>query len=190
MEERRLRLPLSEREIMDLKAGDAVLLSGLIYTGRDAAHKRLAASIECGETLPIALKNAGIYYVGPAPALPGQAVGAAGPTTSYRMDAYTPLLIEHGLKIMIGKGDRSDTVIKSMIAHRCVYFAAVGGAAALLSKHIMSSRVVAYDDLGTEAIHEFELNDFPVTVAIDAHGGNLYRNGPQDFLKEHSESQV
>ncbi len=186
METRKLVLPLREEDIASLHAGDAVALSGPIYTGRDAAHKRLTAAIAKGEDLPVALAGAGIYYVGPAPALSGQAVGAAGPTTSYRMDAYAPTLMEHGLKCMIGKGDRSDSVIKSMTAHKCVYFAAVGGAAALLSKHIVSCRVVAYPDLGTEAIHVFELSDFPVIVAIDAYGNDLYREGPKQFVKDHA----
>ena len=184
MEVNHLNLPLSESDILPLRAGDAVELSGTVYTGRDAAHKRLTAALERGEALPIQLEGAGIYYVGPAPALPGQAVGAAGPTTSYRMDAYAPALIEHGLKFMIGKGDRSDKVIEAMFKYGCVYFAAIGGAAALLSKHIVSSKVIAYDDLGTEAIHEFELKDFPVFVAIDAYGNDLYREGPKRFLRE------
>ena len=174
-EAKRIQLPLNEDAVLSLKAGDTVLLNGKVYTGRDAAHRRLAAAIQRSEKLPIDLKGAGIYYVGPAPSRPGQAVGAAGPTTSYRMDAYAPLLMEQGLKFMIGKGDRSDAVIEAMKRCKCVYFAAVGGAAALLSKHITGSRILAYDDLGTEAIHEFELSDFPVIVAIDAMGNNLYR---------------
>ncbi len=174
---RHLTLPLSDSDILSLSVGETVLLSGPIYTGRDAAHKRIAAVLEQGLTPPIDLHGAGIYYVGPAPAQPGQTVGAAGPTTSYRMDAYTPLLMKHGLKVMIGKGDRSDAVLEAIMQHKGIYFAAVGGAAALLSKHIVRSRVIAYEDLGTEAIHEFVLSEFPVTVAIDSCGQDLYRIG-------------
>ena len=160
MEAMHIDLPLCDETAQKLRAGDTVLLSGLVYTGRDAAHKRMVSALEAGRPLPFPLKGAVIYYVGPAPAAEGQAVGAAGPTTSYRMDAYAPLLIGNGLRGMIGKGDRSQAVIDAMMKHQCVYFAAVGGAAALLSKHIVSSHVIAYDDLGTEAVHEFELKDF------------------------------
>ena len=183
-------IPLSQEDILSLRAGDAVLLSGKTLTGRDAAHKRMKAAIEAGETLPFRIDGAGIYYVGPAPAGEGRAVGAAGPTTSYRMDAYAPLLMQNGLRFMIGKGDRSDAVIEAMQEHKCVYFVAVGGAAALLSKHITESRVLAYDDLGTEAVHEFTLEDFPVIVAIDAYGRDLYRAGPEEFKREHSSGKV
>ena len=175
MTPKKIQLPLTQEEARTLKMGDSVLLSGTIYTGRDAAHKRLVSALDRGEELPIELSGAGIYYVGPAPASPGRAVGPAGPTTSYRMDAYAPRLMDEGLKLMMGKGDRSDAVIASMVKNQCVYLAAVGGAAALLSKHIIASRVLAYEDLGTEAIHEFTLRDFPAIVAIDAQGNDLYR---------------
>ena len=182
MEIKRVTLPLDDETILSLKAGETVLLSGRVYTGRDAAHKRMVSAIEKGDSLPFDLRGESIYYVGPAPAREGQAVGAAGPTTSYRMDAYAPALLERGLKGMIGKGDRSESVIEAIKKYRCVYFAAVGGAAALISKHILSSRVIAYDDLGTEAVHEFEISDFPAIVAIDCLGNDLYKDGPTRFF--------
>ncbi len=179
MERIRLQLPLDEKTARGLRAGDQVLLSGTIYTGRDAAHKRLVALLEEGKPLPISLKDETIYYVGPAPASPGHAVGSAGPTTSYRMDAYTPRLLQQGLRGMIGKGLRNQEVIRAMAEHGAVYFGAVGGAAALIARSIQSSRVVAYEDLGAEAIHQFTIKDFPVIVLIDSHGGNLYETGPE-----------
>ena len=174
-----LQLPLDDEKVLSLKAGDNVLLSGHIYTGRDAAHKRLIALIDEGKELPIPIQGETIYYVGPAPASPGHAVGSAGPTTAYRMDPYTPKLLERGLKGMIGKGLRNQAVIDAMIKHKAIYFGAVGGAAALISRQILKSEVIAYPDLGAEAIHRFEIKDFPAIVLIDAQGHNLFEEGPK-----------
>ena len=181
---KKISLPLKQADIDGLKAGDRVMLSGYLYTARDAAHKRLVALLDEGKELPLPLQNETIYYVGPAPASPGHAVGSAGPTTSYRMDAYAPRLIEKGLKGMIGKGFRNQQVIDTMKAHGAVYFGAVGGAAALISKQIKSSQVIAYPDLGPEAIHRFEIVDFPVIVLIDRYGNNLYETGPQLYKED------
>ncbi len=181
MEEKRVHLPLSEQDVEDLAAGDFVLLSGTLYTGRDAAHIRMRETLEKGQPLPVDLAGQVLYYVGPAPARPGHAVGSAGPTSAYRMDAATPLLLEHGLKGMIGKGVRNETVIEAMKKHRAVYFTAVGGAAAVISKSIEKSEVIAYEDLGPEAIHRYHVRDFPVIVTIDANGNNLYETGPASY---------
>ena len=174
-----VQLPLSEETLRDLKAGDEVLLSGTILTGRDAAHKRLISLIESDEPLPVSLEGQTLYYVGPAPARPGHAVGPAGPTSSYRMDLYTPPLLALGLKGMIGKGRLGPDTLKLLPRYGAVYFGAIGGSAVLISKAIKSSRVVAYEDLGPEAIHEFEIVDFPAVVAVDASGRNLYEEGPK-----------
>lgn len=179
-----LQLPLTEQMARSLRAGDQVLLTGEIYTGRDAAHKRLQALLDAGKPLPIGLAGQTIYYVGPAPASPGHAVGAAGPTTSYRMDAYTPALLALGLRGMIGKGRRSEAVRAAMQKHGAVYFGAVGGAAALIARSIEKSEVVAYADLGPEAIHRFTIRDFPVIVLMDAWGGNLYEDGPRLYKRK------
>ena len=168
-----ITLPITDEVIRGLKAGDSVLLTGTILTGRDAAHKRLFELIEAGKELPVDLKGELIYYVGPAPAKPGCAVGPAGPTSSYRMDKYTPALLDLGLKGMIGKGTRSREVIDAMVRNGCVYFAAIGGAAALISKSIKKAEILAYEDLGTEAIYRFEVEDFPAIVVIDSKGGML-----------------
>lgn len=181
--EKRIQLPLTEEAIHDLKAGDRVLLSGSVITGRDAAHKRLIALLDQGKTLPIDLRGETIYYVGPAPARPGQAVGPAGPTSSYRMDPYTPRLLALGLKGMIGKGERGADVIAAMKEHGAVYFGAVGGSAVLISRSIIKSEVIAYPDLGPEAIHRFVIRDFPAVVAVDAQGHNLYQEGPELYRK-------
>ncbi|HIT69247.1 MAG TPA: Fe-S-containing hydro-lyase [Candidatus Aphodomonas merdavium] len=181
MENIRISLPLDPQQVKTLRAGDTVLLTGTLYTGRDAAHKRLVACIERGEPLPIPLENQLIYYVGPAPASPGHAVGSAGPTTSYRMDAYTPALLERGLLGMMGKGKRGPAVIEAMKKRGAVYFGAVGGAAALISRRIESAEVVAYEDLGAEAIHRFVVRDFPALVLIDSLGNNLYELGPAQY---------
>lgn len=178
-----LTLPLSEIDIRLLRAGDQVLLSGSILTARDAAHQRLVALLDKGLPLPISLQGETLYYVGPAPASPGHAVGSAGPTTSYRMDAYTPKLLAQGLRGMIGKGRRNESVVKAMVEHGAVYFGATGGAAALISKSILSSEVLCYEDLGAEAIHRFRVKDFPVIVLIDSLGQNLYETGPQLYKK-------
>lgn len=174
MESIKVNLPLTDDVVSGLKAGDSVLLTGYMYTGRDAAHKRLIELLDSEEDLPFDIKNQAIYYVGPAPAKPGYAIGPAGPTTSYRMDTYTPKLLEKGLKAMIGKGLRSEEVIDSMKENNAVYFAAIGGAAALISKTIKSKEIICYEDLGAEAIHRLYVEDFPVIVAIDSKGNNIY----------------
>jgi fumarate hydratase subunit beta len=171
----KLTTPFSAEDVDKLKAGDQVLLSGVIYTGRDAAHKRLCELLDAGKELPVDLNEQVIYFVGPSPAKPGKVIGSAGPTTSYRMDAYSPQVIkEAGLRGMIGKGGRGQEVVDAMCRYGCVYFAATGGAAALISKSIISCEVVCYEDLGPEAIHRLEVKDMPLIVAIDAHGNNLY----------------
>lgn len=166
--------PLTEEKVKDLKAGDKVLLSGVLYTSRDAAHKRMVEQLEKGGRLPFDVNNNVIYYVGPSPAKKGEIIGSAGPTTSYRMDPYAPYLLDRGLKGMIGKGDRSKDVIDSMIKNKAVYFAAVGGAAALLADKIKKVEIIAYDDLGTEAVRKMEVKDLPLVVVIDSEGNNLY----------------
>lgn len=181
--EKRINLPLTEEKVMDLKAGDSVLLSGVLYTGRDAAHKRLCDLIEKGEKLPIEVKDQVIYYVGPTPAKPGNAFGSGGPTTSYRMDPYAPKLLDLGLRGMIGKGLRNKEVIDSMIKNKAVYFGAIGGAAALIGKSVVKAEIVCYEDLGAEAIRRIEVKDFPVVVVIDSQGNNLYEQGQQAYLE-------
>ena len=175
--EKKINLPLNDDMVKNLKAGDMVYLTGIIYSARDAAHKRMIQALQAGEKLPFNIENAVVYYLGPTPARPGQVIGSAGPTTSSRMDKYTPQLLDLGLKGMIGKGKRSPQVIEAMKKNTAVYFAAVGGAGALLSKSIKSSRVIAYDDLGTEAVREMYVEDFPAIVVIDSEGKNLYENG-------------
>ena len=170
----KINLPLTKEVAKTLKAGDIVELSGVIYTARDAAHKRLIERLEANEPLPFDLKDSVIYYVGPTPEKPGTVIGSAGPTTSYRMDAYAPTLLDLGLKGMIGKGPRHQVVIDAMKRNDAVYFAAVGGAAALLALHIKEAEVIAFDDLGTEAIRRLVVEDFPVIVATDCHGNSLY----------------
>jgi len=173
--------PLEDKNVKELKAGDSVLITGYIYTGRDAAHKRLIELIKKGRELPIEIKGQIIYYVGPTPAKPGYPCGSAGPTTSYRMDPYTPTLLDRGLKGMIGKGLRSQEVIESMKKNKAVYFGAVGGAAALIARSIKSSEVIAYPDLGAEAIHRYYVENFPAIVVIDAAGNNLYETEPPKY---------
>jgi len=177
----RLTPPLTDADVEKLQAGDRVLLSGILLTGRDAAHRRLADLLKKGEKLPVDLKGQIIYYVGPTPAKPGQTIGSAGPTTSYRMDAYTPGLLALGLKGMIGKGSRSLEVIAAMKKYKAVYFGATGGAGALLSKHIKKAEVLAYPDLGPEAIMQLEVENFPVIVINDIEGGDLYRKGAEEY---------
>ena len=177
-----IQLPLTREKARELKAGDSCLLSGIIYTARDAAHKRLCALADEGKELPFPVKDATIYYVGPTPAKPGQAIGSAGPTTSYRMDAYSPTLIALGETGMIGKGKRGPEVIAAMKEHGAVYFGAIGGCGALLSRCIKSAKIVAYEDLGAEAIRELVVEDFPAVVIIDAEGNNLYETGKADYL--------
>ena len=181
---KRLTLPLSDSDIKDLKAGETVLLSGTMLTGRDAAHKRLYELVEKGEKLPIDIKGELIYYVGPAPAKPGFAVGPAGPTSSYRMDKYAPTLLGLGLKGMIGKGARNQDVIDAIVRNGCVYFACVGGAAALIAKSIKKEEILCYEDLGTEAIRRYTVEDFPCIVAIDSYGNNAYTEGQKDYCRE------
>ncbi|NWF91563.1 MAG: Fe-S-containing hydro-lyase [Syntrophaceae bacterium] len=180
----RLRTPLTDEDVERLKIGDRVLLNGVIYTGRDAAHKRLFDLLREGKALPFDLKGQIIYYVGPAPAKPGQVFGSAGPTTSYRMDAYSPSLIEKGLKGMIGKGMRSQDVKEAMKRHKAVYFAATGGAGALLAKRVKKARIIAYEDLGPEAIRELEVEDLPVIVVNDVRGNDLYIEGEKKYHKD------
>lgn len=175
--------PLSDEAVQKLKAGDRVLVSGVIYSARDATHKRLVELIKTGKKLPFDLAGQVIYYVGPTPPKPGMAIGSAGPTTSYRMDPYAPVLMENGLKGMIGKGFRGPEVIEAMKEYRAVYFAAIGGAGALISKMIKKVEVVAYEDLGTEAIRRMEVEDLPVIVVNDIHGNDLYRRGREIYKK-------
>ena len=183
----RIQTPLSREEARKLKAGDSCLLSGVIYTARDAAHKRLCQLIEEGRELPVNLKDSVFYFVGPTPAKPGQVIGSAGPTTSYRMDAYSPALIKLGQTGMIGKGKRDETVIAAMKEYGAVYFGAIGGCGALLGKCIKKSELVAYEDLGAEAICLLEVENFPVIVIIDAQGNNLYESGKADYLASKEE---
>jgi hydro-lyases, Fe-S type, tartrate/fumarate subfamily, beta region len=178
---KKILLPLSREDVLSLRAGDTVLLSGPVLTGRDAAHKRLIELMEAGKPLPFEVEGQTVYYVGPAPARPGHAVGSAGPTTSYRMDVYTPPLLRLGLRGMIGKGKRSQEVIDAMKEMGAVYFGATGGAAALIAKSIKGAEVVCYEDLGAEAVHRFEVEDFPAVVLIDALGNNLYETGPAAY---------
>ena len=182
--DRYINAPIDNEIVNSLKAGDCVYITGTIYTARDAAHKRMYEAIKNGENIPFELKNNIIYYLGPSPAREGQVIGSAGPTTSSRMDKYTPLLLEHGLKGMIGKGKRSDNVIESMHKNNAVYFAAIGGAGALLSKCIKKAEVIAYDDLGTEAIRKLTVKDFPAIVVIDAEGNNLYETAVKEYNEE------
>jgi len=176
--------PLDDDMIEKLEAGDLVFLNGTIYTGRDAAHKKLFELIQEGKELPVDLEGQIIYYVGPSPARPGQVIGSAGPTTSGRMDAYTPALLDLGLKGMIGKGLRSREVLDSIEKNKAIYFAATGGAAALISKRIIKSEVVAYPELGPEAIYRLEVENFPVIVVNDAHGGDMYTMGREQYQGE------
>ncbi len=179
---KRISTPLTDEKVKDLKVGDSILLSGVIYTARDAAHKRLVELLDEGKELPIDIKDSIIYFVGPSPTKPGYAIGSAGPTTSYRMDAYSPRLLDLGLKGMIGKGKRNKDVIDSMIKNTAVYFGAIGGAAALIARSITKCDIVAYEDLGAEAIRRLEIKDMPLTVVIDSEGNNLYEIGRKEYL--------
>ena len=172
--ERRIVVPYDEKVAEELQSGDYVYITGTIYTARDAAHKRMYEALEQGRELPFDIRNNVIYYMGPSPAREGRPIGSAGPTTASRMDKYTPTLLDLGLKGMIGKGKRTEDVKEAIIRNKAVYFAAVGGAGALLSKSILSSEVIAYEDLGTEAIRRLQVKDFPVIVVIDSRGNNLY----------------
>ena len=177
-----ITMPMNTETARSLKAGDSVLISGVIYTARDAAHKRLCELAAQGKELPLDVKDATIYFVGPTPAREGEAIGSAGPTTSYRMDAYSPTLISMGLTGMIGKGKRGPEVIAAMKEHGAVYFGAIGGCGALLSRCIKKAEVIAYEDLGAEAIRRLEVENFPVVVIIDAEGNNLYETGMTNYL--------
>jgi len=179
----RLKTPLKDADVEKLKAGDKVLITGVIYTGRDAAHKRLFDLLKEGKPLPVDLKGQIIYYVGPAPAKPGHAIGSAGPTTSGRMDAYSPKLMEIGLKGMIGKGMRKKEVIEAMKKYKAVYLAATGGAAALIAKSVKKADIVAYEDLGPEAINRLEVVDFPAIVVNDTKGNDLYQQGMAKYAR-------
>ena len=176
--------PMTREQARSLRSGDSVLLSGVIYTARDAAHKRLCELVAAGKELPLDVKDSVIYFVGPTPARPGQVIGSAGPPTSYRMDAYSPTMIEQGQTGLIGKGKRSEEVIEAMKKHGAVYFGAIGGCGALLSKCIKKAEVIAYDDLGAEAIRRLEVEDFPVIVIIDSQGNNLYETGRNAYLAQ------
>jgi fumarate hydratase subunit beta len=176
-----IKSPLDEETINKLKAGDQVFISGVIYTARDAAHKRLVEALDKGEKLPFDLANQTVYYMGPSPAKPGQVIGSAGPTTSGRMDSYAPRLMSAGLKGMIGKGNRSPAVKDAIKKYKAVYFAAIGGAGALISKSIKKAEVIAYEDLGAEAIRRLEVENFPVTVINDIYGSDLYEQGKAKY---------
>lgn len=176
--------PLTPEVARSLRAGDSVLLSGTVYTARDAAHKRLCELVEQGGELPFPMEGAVIYYVGPSPACPGQVIGSAGPTTSYRMDAYAPTLLKLGSLGMIGKGKRNHDVIEAMKETGAVYFGAIGGAGALLSQCVKSAELICYEDLGAEAIRKLEVENLPLTVVIDSRGSNLYETGPAAYLAQ------
>ncbi|MEN3045549.1 MAG: Fe-S-containing hydro-lyase [Candidatus Hydrothermales bacterium] len=183
MATRKIRTPLDEETVLSIKSGDIVYISGVIYAARDAAHKRMVEEYKEKGTLPIDLKGQVIYYVGPSPEKPGQIIGSAGPTTSLRMDLYTPFMLEMGVKATIGKGERSQEVIEAMKKFVAIYLVAVGGAGALLAKVVKRVRVISYEDLGPEAIRELEVEDFPTVCAIDAYGNNLFEEGVKKFSK-------
>lgn len=182
--DKRLNVPFDRKEALELRAGDYVYLSGTIYTARDAAHKRIYEALQEGNGLPFDLQNNVIYYMGPSPAREGRPIGSAGPTTASRMDKYAPSLLDLGLRGMIGKGKRNTEVIDAIVRNEAVYFAAVGGAGALLSRSIISSEVIAYDDLGTEAIRRLKVQEFPVIVVIDSQGNNLYETAVLQYAKK------
>lgn len=181
--DKRITVPASDEEIRSLRAGDMLYISGTIYTARDAAHKRMYDTLMNGGELPYDIEGSFVYYLGPTPARPGQVIGSAGPTTSSRMDKYTPLLLSKGLKGMIGKGKRSPEVVEAIVREGAVYMAAVGGLGALLSKRITASEVIAYEDLGTEAIRKMTVEDLPVVVIIDTEGNNLYETAAENYLR-------
>ena len=182
--DRHIKAPVSKEDAVALSAGDYVYLTGTIYTARDAAHKRMKEALDRRESLPFDIRGNMIYYMGPSPAREGRPIGSAGPTTASRMDKYTPQLLDLGMGGMIGKGKRSEEVIKAIVRNKAVYFAAVGGAGALLSKCITSSEIIAYDDLGTEAIRRLEIKDFPVVVVIDSKGNNLYETAIEKYRED------
>lgn len=181
--EYRLTAPFTKDKVQDFRAGDRVFVTGTIYTARDAAHKRITEMIGRGEEPPFEIKDSMIYYVGPTPAKPGHHIGSAGPTTSYRMDAYAPMLLDMGQLAMIGKGQRSQEVKDAVVRNGAVYMAAIGGAAALMAKQIRSAEVIAFDDLGAEAVRKLYVEEFPLTVVLDSTGGDLYEQGRENYLK-------
>lgn len=181
--EQYIQAPITKKDARELKAGDYIYLSGIIYTARDAAHKRMQETLDRGEELPFSIKENIIYYMGPSPARQGRPIGSAGPTTASRMDRYTPAFLDLGLGAMIGKGKRSQAVIEAIVRNQAVYFAAIGGAGAILSKCILSSEIIAYEDLGTEAIRRLEVKNFPVVVVIDSEGNNLYETAVLEYKK-------
>lgn len=181
--EHRIREPFTREKFSQLKTGDTVLLSGTIYTARDAAHKRMTDMLENNQQLPFNIKNSVIYYVGPTPEKPGLPIGSAGPTTSYRMDAYAPRLLDLGETGMIGKGQRSQAVKDAVIRNGAVYFAAIGGAGALMAQCVKKAEIIAFEDLGAEAVRRLEVEDFPVTVILDSYGGDLYEEGRKNYLE-------
>ena len=183
-EPKKIVTPLTDEAVESLRIGDSVLISGVIYTGRDSAHKRLVEALDRGEELPVDFQGQIIYYAGPAPAKPGKPIGSVGPTTSYRMDPYAPRLIEKGLKGMIGKGNRAQEVIEAIQKYKAVYFGAIGGAAALMAKAVKTAKVVAYEDLGPEAIRRLEVENFPAVVVNDCQGGDLYIEGMKKYRQE------
>ena len=183
-EPKKVTTPLTDEVVENLRIGDSVLISGVIYTGRDSAHKRLVDTLNRGEKLPVDFRGQIIYYAGPAPAKPGKPVGSIGPTTSYRMDSYAPKLIGEGLKGMIGKGNRSEEVVQAIQKHKAAYFGAIGGAAALMAKTVKKAEVVAYEDLGPEAIRRLEVENFPAVVVNDCYGGDLYKEGMARYRKD------
>lgn len=178
----KLTTPVTREDLAPLRAGDTVLLSGVVYTARDAAHKRLMERLDAGEPLPFPLEGSAIYYVGPTPEKPGQVIGSAGPTTSGRMDAYSPRLLDLGQSIMIGKGKRNQAVKDAVVRNGAVYLAALGGAGALMAGSVEKLEVICWEDLGCEAVRRLEVKDFPLTVILDAHGGDLYESGPAAYL--------
>lgn len=181
--EHRLQEPFTKEQVKHFKAGDRVLVTGTIYTARDAAHKRIVELLQKCEEPPFDIENSIVYYVGPTPAKPGHPIGSAGPTTSYRMDAYAPTLLDLGQLAMIGKGQRSDEVKEAVVRNGAVYLAAIGGAAALMARQIKSAEVIAFDDLGAEAVRRLYVEDLPLTVVLDCEGGDLYRQGREEYLK-------
>ena len=178
----KLKTPVTREDLAPLRAGDTVLLSGTVYTARDAAHQRMMERLDRGEPLPCPLEGAAVYYVGPTPERPGQVIGSAGPTTSGRMDAHSPRLLDLGLKIMIGKGKRSQAVKEAVVRNGAVYLAALGGAGALMAEGVKELEIICWEDLGCEAVRRLEVEDLPLTVILDAHGGDLYESGPAAYL--------
>jgi len=183
MSVKRILSPLTESVVSNLKSGESVLLSGVIFTARDAAHRRFCDLLDRGETLPVNLSGEILYYAGPVPARPGKVIGPIGPTSSYRMDPFTPKLLEQGLKGMIGKGNRSDAIVRAIQHHKAVYLASVGGTAALSARCVAEAEIIAFEDLGPEAVYRLEVRDFPLVVAVDCMGGNLFTEGMEKFRK-------